>query len=84
MVLSCAEGEPLEPVYLRAQRWASAFKADPLEEGCVMDVELGLAACCDFCIRSIAEGAIMSRIAAADAIAACAAAAETQPSPSAA
>ena len=64
----CAEGEP-EPTYLRAQRWASAFKADPLGDPCLTEPGLRLAACGDFCLSSSAEGAILSGIAAAEALA---------------
>ena len=64
----CAEGKP-EPMYLRAQRWASAFKADPLSDPCLIEPGLRLSACGDFCLSSSAEGAILSAIAAADAIA---------------
>ena len=64
----CAEGNP-EPTYLRAQRWASAFKADPLGGPCMTELGLRMAACGDFCLSSSAEGAILSGIAAAEAIA---------------
>ncbi|CAK0733136.1 hypothetical protein CVIRNUC_000231 [Coccomyxa viridis] len=62
------EGNP-EPTYLRAQRWASAFKADPLGGPCMTELGLRMAACGDFCLSSSAEGAILSGIAAAEAIA---------------
>ena len=61
-------GEELEPVYLHAQRWGSAFKATTLEEPCLWDRSLRLAACGDFCRQSDLEGAILSGLAAADAI----------------
>ena len=50
-----------QPVYLRAQRWASAYKAELIEEPCVTDLSLDLGACGDFCGKSsTAEGAILS------------------------
>ncbi|CAL5227026.1 g9920 [Coccomyxa viridis] len=66
-----SEGEVPQPVYLRAQRWASAYKAELIEEPCVTDLSLDLGACGDFCGKSsTAEGAILSGLAAADSIAA--------------
>ena len=55
-------------MYLHAQRWGSAFKATVLKEPCLWDPALRLAACGDFCRRSDLEGAILSGLAAADAV----------------
>ena len=61
-------GEEKEPVYLHAQRWGSAFKASILEEPCLWDPCLRLAACGDFCRQPDLEGAMLSGLAAADAV----------------
>lgn len=56
-----AESELPKPVYLRAQRWASAYKADLIEDPCVTNLSLDLSTCGDFCGKaSSAEGAILS------------------------
>ena len=55
-------------MYLHAQRWGSSFKADVLPDACLSDASQQLAACGDFCRESSSEGAIVSGLAAADAI----------------
>lgn len=55
-------------MYLHAQRWGSAFKANTLDEACISDASLHLAACGDFCRDSTSEGAILSGLAVADAV----------------
>ncbi|EIE18846.1 hypothetical protein COCSUDRAFT_45008 [Coccomyxa subellipsoidea C-169] len=56
------------PVYMHAQRWGGGFKASVLQEACLIDRELDLAACGDFCRESSAQGAILSGLAAAAAL----------------
>lgn len=55
-------------MYLHAQRWGSSFKADVLPDVCLSDSSQLLAACGDFCGESSLEGAIISGLAAADAV----------------
>ena len=61
-------GELPQPVFVAAQRWGAAFKADVLEEGCLVDEGMGLLACGDFCIESSARGAMSSGLSAARAV----------------
>ncbi|BDA48954.1 Renalase [Coccomyxa sp. Obi] len=56
------------PVYMHAQRWGSGFKANLLPNACLIDRQLGLAACGDFCVESSAQGAVLSGLAAAQAL----------------
>ena len=63
----CPEEEQ-EPLYLHAQRWGSSFKANPLGRACQEDRSLRLVACGDSFQQSSAEGAIMSGLAAANAV----------------
>ena len=53
---------------MHAQRWGGGFKTGVLSERCLVDEQLRLAACGDFCVESSARGALLSGVAAADAV----------------
>lgn len=53
---------------MHAQRWGGGFKAGLLPERCLIDEGLALAACGDFCVESSAQGALLSGLAAAEAM----------------
>ncbi len=61
-------GATPQPVYVHAQRWGGGFKSKLVRERCLVDEALALAACGDFCIESSAQGALLSGLAAADAM----------------
>ena len=58
-----------QPVYMHAQRWGGGFKANLAPERCLLDEGAALAACGDFCIESSAQGALLSGLAAGQAMA---------------
>jgi hypothetical protein len=55
-----------DPVHLAAHRWRFALPAAPLVEPCLVDSELRLAACGDWCGGPRVEGAFLSGLAAAE------------------
>jgi renalase len=58
----------LAPIHLDAHRWRYALPLEPLQEECLFDAELRLAACGDWCGGPRVEGAFLSGCAAADRI----------------
>lgn len=57
------------PVHLQAQRWGSAFQAQPMGEGCLSDTDTRLVACGDWAATAPGvPGAIASGKAAADTV----------------
>lgn len=56
------------PAFLEAQRWGAAFKAKALEQPYLVDEQLRLAACGDFCVQASAQGALSSGLYAAEAL----------------
>ena len=57
-----------EPDHLTAHRWRFALPLEPLSESFLLDANLRLAACGDWCGGPRVEGAYLSGLAAADAI----------------
>jgi photolyase PhrII len=55
----------VEPGHLTAHRWRFALPVEPLAEYCLFDLELGIAACGDWCGGPRVEGAFLSGCAAA-------------------
>jgi hypothetical protein len=56
------------PVHLQAHRWRYALPEEPLASPCLVDRELGLVTCGDWCDGPRVEDAYLSGVAAADAV----------------
>ncbi|MCC7179552.1 MAG: FAD-dependent oxidoreductase [Acidobacteria bacterium] len=56
------------PVHLAAHRWRYACGHPPAHHGALVDVDLRMAACGDWCAGNRVEGAFLSGVAAADAL----------------
>ncbi|REJ97320.1 MAG: FAD-dependent oxidoreductase [Planctomycetota bacterium] len=61
-----AEVATQQPSHLAAHRWRFAQAGKPLDEGCLLDAELRVAVCGDWCAGSRVEGAVLSGLAAAE------------------
>lgn len=69
--VSAELNERPQPAFLQAQRWGGGFKTDRLPQPCLVDEQLALAACGDFCgAESAAQAAVLSGLAAGRAVAA--------------
>ena len=56
---------PLDPLWATAHRWRFALAENPLDEGCLFDASVGIAACGDWAHGNRVEGALLSGLAAA-------------------
>ncbi|MEM1042357.1 MAG: FAD-dependent oxidoreductase [Bacteroidota bacterium] len=60
---------PVAPTFAQAHRWRYAQADEPLEDGCLWDEAQRLGACGDWCHGSRVEGAFLSGLAGAEAVA---------------
>ena len=61
-------GPTAAPVHLDAHRWRFAQPTEPLADRCLVEAGTGLVACGDWCAGPRVEGALLSGLAAADAV----------------
>ena len=56
-----AKGEELPGVTsAHAMKWGCAFRKEVIKDRSLLDVENGIGACGDYCVESLAEGALLS------------------------
>ena len=53
----------IEPIYQRTRYWRAAAAVNPLKVGCLLDADLNIGVCGDWCQMSRVEGAALSGMA---------------------